>query len=129
MIHSTAPRTLPNWSTGPSRSGHIRRAGLLRHVAFLNIRSQLHGSEILFVCFFFVMSIYREIIGRILKPLVLEFRPDLMARLKDTAERQVPAKLKPIVVLFIHSLLKLGRRHICKPGCFRENPTILLVRG
>ena len=32
-----------------------------------------------------------------LKPLVPKFRPDLSARLKDIAENQVPAKLKPIV--------------------------------
>ena len=33
-----------------------------------------------------------------LKPLVPKFCPDLLARLKDIAEKQVPAKLKPIVV-------------------------------
>ena len=32
-----------------------------------------------------------------LKPLVPKFRPDPSARLKDIAEKQVPAKLKPIV--------------------------------
>ena len=32
-----------------------------------------------------------------LKLLVPRFRPDLSARLKDIAEKQVPAKLKPIV--------------------------------
>ena len=33
-----------------------------------------------------------------LKPLVPKFRPDLLARFKDIAEKQVPAKLKPIIV-------------------------------
>ena len=33
-----------------------------------------------------------------LKTLVHKFGPDLFARLKDIAEKQVPAKLKPIVV-------------------------------
>ena len=33
-----------------------------------------------------------------LKPLVPKFRPELSVRLKDIAEAQVPAKLKPIVV-------------------------------
>ena len=28
---------------------------------------------------------------------MLKFRPDLFARLRDIAEKQVPAKLKPIV--------------------------------
>ena len=32
-----------------------------------------------------------------LKPLVPKFRPDLSAHIKDIAEKQVPAKLKPIV--------------------------------
>ena len=32
-----------------------------------------------------------------LKPLVPKFRPDLFVRLKDIAEKQIPAKLKPIV--------------------------------
>ena len=32
-----------------------------------------------------------------LKPLVPKFRPNLSARLKDIAQKQVPAKLKPIV--------------------------------
>ena len=33
-----------------------------------------------------------------LKPLVPKIRPDLSACLKDIAEEQVPAKLKPILV-------------------------------
>ena len=33
-----------------------------------------------------------------LKPLVPKFRQDISARLKDIAEKQAPAKLKPIVV-------------------------------
>ena len=32
-----------------------------------------------------------------LKPLMPKFRPDPSARLKDIAEKQVPAKLKPTV--------------------------------
>ena len=32
-----------------------------------------------------------------LKPLMSKFRPDLFDRSKDIAEKQVPAKLKPIV--------------------------------
>ena len=33
-----------------------------------------------------------------MKPLVPKFRSDLFPRLNDIAEKQVPAKLKPIVV-------------------------------
>ena len=36
-----------------------------------------------------------------LKPLVAKFRPDLSVRLQDVAEKQVPAKLKPIVTLLL----------------------------
>ena len=32
-----------------------------------------------------------------LKPLVSKFRSDITVRLSDVAEKQVPAKLKPIV--------------------------------
>ena len=32
-----------------------------------------------------------------LKPLVPKFCPDIFVRLRDVAEKQVPAKLKPIV--------------------------------
>ena len=45
-----------------------------------------------------------------LKPLVSKFRPDLSSRSKDITEKQVPAKLKPIVDLKrIVSALELGR--------------------
>ena len=36
-------------------------------------------------------------LGHMLKPLVPQFLHDLFARLKDIVEKQVPAKLKPIV--------------------------------
>ena len=36
-----------------------------------------------------------------LKPLVHKFCPDLFAHLKDIAEKQVPAKLKPIVAGYV----------------------------
>ena len=35
-----------------------------------------------------------------LKPVVAKFRLDLSVRLKDIAEKQVPVKLKPIVLSF-----------------------------
>ena len=34
-----------------------------------------------------------------LKHLVPKLRPDLLIRLKDIAEKQVPVKLKPVVVV------------------------------
>ena len=46
---------------------------------------------------FFVIRVYYEKIGHLLKPIVLKFRHDLFARLRDIAEKQIPAKLKPIV--------------------------------
>ena len=45
----------------------------------------------------FVVRVYCEKIDHMLKPLVPKLSPDLSARLKDIAEKQVPAKLKPIV--------------------------------
>ena len=50
-----------------------------------------------------------EKIGNMLKRLLPNFRPDLSGRLKDITEKQVPAKLKPIVVLSmpIHSMPRL----------------------
>ena len=45
----------------------------------------------------FVIRVYHEKLSHMLKPLVPEFRPDLSARLKYIAEKQVPGKLKPIV--------------------------------
>ena len=46
---------------------------------------------------FFVIRVYGEKLSHILEPLVAKYRPDLFARLRDIAERQVPANLKPIV--------------------------------
>ena len=59
----------------------------------LNITSQWRDPEILI----FVIRAYYEKLGHILKPPVPKFRSDLSVRLKDIAEKQVPAKLKPIV--------------------------------
>ena len=49
--------------------------------------------------YFYVMGIYYEKIGHMLKPLVPKFLCDLSARLTDIAEKRVPASatLKPIV--------------------------------
>ena len=57
---------------------------------FLNIRSQWLGPEILIFC---DKSILRKIRSHA-DTIVPKFRSDLSARLKDTAEKQVPAKLK-----------------------------------
>ena len=46
---------------------------------------------------FFVIRVYYEKLGLMLKPLVPKFRLDLSARLKGIVEKQVPAKLKPMV--------------------------------
>ena len=43
-----------------------------------------------------VIRVNNEKLGHMLKPLVPKFRLDLCARLKDIAEKQIPAKLKPI---------------------------------
>ena len=59
----------------------------------LNITSQWQDPEILI----FVIRVYYEKLGHMLKPLVPKFRSDLSVRLRDITEKQVPAKLKPIV--------------------------------
>ena len=43
------------------------------------------------------MRAYYQKLGCMLRPLVPKIRPDLYARLKNIAEKQVPAKLKRIV--------------------------------
>ena len=48
--------------------------------------------------FDFFITLYYGKLGHMLKPLVSNLRPYLLARLKDIAEKQVPAKLNPIVV-------------------------------
>ena len=67
----------------------LNRAG-----SVLNITSQWQDPEILF---FFVIRVYYEKLGHMLKSLVAKFRSDLFVRLSDIAEKQVPAKLKPTV--------------------------------
>ena len=67
----------------------------------LNTTSQWQDPEILIFC-------YNEQLGHMLKPLVLKFRSELSVRLRDTyngipyfiTKKQVPAKLKPIVVAY-----------------------------
>ena len=66
----------------------LNRAG-----SMLNITS---NDKNLKFCFF-VMGVYYEKLGHMLKPLVPKFRSDLSVRLRDIAEKQVPEKLKPIV--------------------------------
>ena len=58
---------------------------------------------------FFVIRLYYEKLGRMLKPIVPKFRPDLSVRLRDITEKQVPAKLKPIVCQLQHFRRRLGR--------------------
>ena len=61
---------------------------------------------------FFVIRVYYEKLGHMLKPLVPKFRSDLFVHLKDIAEKRVPGKLKPIVTL----LTCFG--HQCMIGLF-----------
>ena len=56
------------------------------------------------------MRVYYEKLGHMLKPLVPKFRPDLRVRLKDIAEKQVPARLKPIVPTWSFMYRVFGRK-------------------
>ena len=60
----------------------------------LNITSQWHDHEILI----FVIRVYYEKFGHMLKPLLLKFCSDLSIRLRDITDTLVPAKLKSLVV-------------------------------
>ena len=60
----------------------------------LSITSQWQDTEILF---FFAIRVYYEKLGHVLKPPLPKFRSDLFVRLRDIAEKQVPANLKPII--------------------------------
>ena len=64
-----------------------------------------------------------------LKPLVPKFRSDLSVRLRDIAEKQVPAKLKPIVVPSQNAdLLKVSSspdaESVVPAGRTRRNPLL-----
>ena len=58
---------------------------------------------------FFVIRVYYEKIGHMLKPLVPKFRSDLSVRLRNIAEKQIPVKLKPIVAICPVTKFQLGK--------------------
>ena len=66
----------------------LNRAGFM-----LNMTSQRQDPDILIFCY---KSILRKI-GRMLKLLLPKFRPDIPVGLRNIADKQVSAKLKPIV--------------------------------
>ena len=61
----------------------LNRAG-----SMLNIKSQWQDSE--FFIYFFVIRVYYEKLGHVLKPLVSKFRSDLSARLRDIPRKTGP---------------------------------------
>ena len=54
---------------------------------------------------FSAIRVYYQKIGHMLKPLMPKFRSDPSARLKDIAEKQVPAKVMPIVDIIHFKIL------------------------
>ena len=64
---------------------------------------------------FFVIKVCYEKLGRILKLLVPKYRPDLSARLKDMAEKQVTARVKPIVISPTLGYLNIMQRNLAQP--------------
>ena len=89
MNHGSQPKSRVASVTFARELLYLNRAG-----SILNITSQWQDPEILIFCY---GSILRKI-GHILKPLVPKFRSDLSVLLRDIADKQGPAKLKPIVV-------------------------------
>ena len=94
----------------------------MHNFAIFNIRRKWQDPEILIV-----IRVYNEKLGHILEPLVAKYRPDLFARFRDIAEKQVPANLKPIVVELVatkhlpHSfMLLLATLRVCfgSVNCF-----------
>ena len=76
----------------------MRKAGLLQFLSqFLTLTA--NGKTLKFG-FFVIRAYYEKKSGHMLKPFVLKLRPDLSAHLIDIAKKQVPARLKPIVVVF-----------------------------
>ena len=57
---------------------------------------------------FFVIRVYYEKLGHMMKPLVPKFRSDISVCLRNIAEKQVPVKLKQIVGLDDIGLLGMG---------------------
>ena len=88
MDHGSQPKSRLTSVTSARELLCLNRAG-----SMLNITSQRLDPEILIFCY---KSILQKI-GRMLKPLMLKFHSDPFARFTDIAEKQVPAKLNPIV--------------------------------
>ena len=87
---------LPSYQTGALASaGAVIYEGVAYCAMsqFLTLRA--NGRTLTF--WFCVIRVYHGKLGHILKPLVPKFRPDFFARLRHTAEKQIPTKLKPIV--------------------------------
>ena len=79
----------------PVAEGYVYE-GVYSAMSRFSIRSQWQDPKILLL--FFVIRIYNEKLRHRLKLLVPKFCSDLSARLKHIADKQVPVKLKPIVV-------------------------------
>ena len=88
MNHGLQPESRLAYVTFSRKLLCLNRAG-----SILDITSQWQDPEILIL----VIRVYYETLGHMLKPLVSKFSSDLSVRLRDIAEKQVPAKMKPIV--------------------------------
>ena len=93
VIYSSAPPTLPNRSAGSAGGAIYEGVAYFAMSLFLTLGA--NGKTLKF--WFFVIRVYYEKLGHMLKPSLPKFLPNLPARLKDIAEKQVPAELKPIV--------------------------------
>ena len=99
MDHGSQPKSRLAAVTFARELLCLSRAGVK-----VNITSQWQDP----VTFIFLSEyITKKKIGCMLKHVVSKFRHDLSIRLKDIAEKQVPAKLKPIISIL--SLIELIR--------------------
>ena len=89
MDHRPQAKSLLAFVTFAQELLYLNRAG-----SMLRTTNQWQDPKILI---FFAIRINYEKLGHMLKPTLSKLSPDLSARLKYIAEKQVPAELKPIV--------------------------------
>ena len=134
MDHGSQPKSLMTAVTCAWEPHCLNRAD-----SMLNITNRWQDPKISIFCY---NSISRKIRSRA-ETLVSKFRADLSFRLRNIAEKQVPVKLKPIVVYtYVYRLIFLlldggsgGRLKLCctgKPGggsaCLQLKPCESRVR-
>ena len=90
MDHGSQPKPRLAYVTFAPERVCLNRPG-----SMLSIMSQRQDPEILI--YFFVIRVYYEKLGHMVKPFMPKFLSDLSVRSRDITENQVPTTLKPMV--------------------------------